>query len=114
VANLLASVLEREYELGVVRALGLRGRALRRMLMAEGATIALTSMLVGIAVGTTLSMLVIAFFNMLSPIDFAYEVPWASLAYLLVLTVLLSVIGTYSPARSVSRRPVVELMRRAT
>jgi ABC-type antimicrobial peptide transport system permease subunit len=114
VANLLASVLEREYELGVVRALGLRSGALRRSLMAEGATIALAAMAAGVVVGTTLSVLIIAFFNMLSPIDFAYQVPWASLAYLLGLTMVLSVVGTYSPARSVSRRPVVDLLRRAT
>ncbi len=114
VANLLASVLEREYELGVVRALGLRAGRLRESLMAEGATIALAAMAVGIIVGTTLSLLIIAFFNMLSPIDFGYQVPWASLAYLLGLTVVLSLVGTYSPARSVSRRPVVDLLRRAT
>jgi len=114
VANLLASILEREYEIGVVRALGLRVGKLRQVLMAEGTTIALSSLVLGVVVGTTLSALIIAFFNMLSPVRFSYIVPWGSIVYLLVLTIILSLLGTYSPARAVSSRPVVDLMRRAT
>jgi putative ABC transport system permease protein len=114
VANLLASILEREYEIGVVRALGLRVGRLRQVLIAEGTAIALSSLVLGVVVGTTLSALIIAFFNMLSPIRFTYIIPWASILYLLVLTVILSLVGTYSPARSVSSKPVVDLMRRAT
>jgi len=65
-------------------------------------------------VGMTLSTLIIAFFNMLSPIDFTYSVPWRTLGVLAAITLVLSMLATYPAARKVARRPVVELIRRAT
>ncbi|UCC93656.1 MAG: FtsX-like permease family protein, partial [Thermoplasmata archaeon] len=112
--NLMASILEREFELGIVRSLGLRAGRLRNALVAEGVAISLSAMAVGLVVGITLSVLVIAFFNLLSPIAFSYALPWATIAVLLVVTVVLSVVTTWQPASKVSRKAVVDLLRRAT
>ncbi len=112
--NLMASILEREYELGIVRSLGLRTGSLRNALVAEGVAISLAAMVVGLVVGVTLSMLVIAFFNVLSPITFSYAVPWATIGVLVAVTVVLSIITTWQPAARVARKPVVDLLSRAT
>ena len=74
--NLMASILEREFELGILRSLGLRAGALRNALVAEGVAISMVAMFVGLVVGVTMSALVIWFFNTLSPIDFEYAIPW--------------------------------------
>jgi putative ABC transport system permease protein len=112
--NLMASILEREFELGIVRSLGLRAGRLRNALVAEGVAISLAAMVVGLVVGVTLSALVIAFFNVLSPITFSYAVPWTTIAVLVVVTVVLSIVTTWQPAGKVSRKAVVDLLRRAT
>ena len=83
-------------------------------LVAEGVAISLAAMVVGIVVGVTLSVLVISFFNVLSPISFSYAVPWQTLAALVAMTVVLSVVTTWQPAARVSRKAVVDLLRRAT
>jgi ABC-type lipoprotein release transport system permease subunit len=59
-------------------------------------------------------MLVIAFFNVLSPITFSYAVPWATIGALVVITVVLSMVTTWQPAARVARKPVVDLLSRAT
>ncbi len=112
--NLLASILEREFELGIIRSLGLRSGAMRNALITEGVATALVAMMAGVVVGMTLSALIISFFNMLSPVDFVYSVPWTTLLVLLVLTLFLAIAATYPPAKRVAKRPVVELMRRAS
>jgi ABC-type lipoprotein release transport system permease subunit len=112
--NLLASILEREFELGIVRSLGLRAGAMRNALVAEGVAISMVAMFVGVFVGVTLSILVISFFNVLSPIDFEYALPWPTLLSLLAITFVLSLVATWRPAHEVSKRDVVDLIRRAT
>ncbi len=112
--NLMASILEREFELGILRSLGLRAKALRNTLIAEGVAISVVAMFVGLVVGVTLSALVIAFFNTLSPIDFEYAIPWPTVLSLVVITVVLSIVATWQPARKVSQKDIVEMLRRAT
>jgi putative ABC transport system permease protein len=112
--NLMASILEREFELGIVRSLGLRAGRLRNALVAEGVAISLSAMVVGLVVGISLSALVIAFFNVLSPITFSYAIPWTTIGVMVVVTILLSILTTWQPAGKVSRKAVVDLLRRAT
>jgi putative ABC transport system permease protein len=112
--NLMASILEREFELGIVRSLGLRAGRLRNALIAEGVAISLAAMAVGLAVGISLSALVIAFFNVLAPITFSYAIPWPTIGVLVTITVVLSVFTTWRPASKVSKKAVVDLLRRAT
>jgi len=112
--NLMASILEREFELGIVRSLGLRAGRLRNALVAEGVAISLSAMAIGLVVGVSLSALVIAFFNLLSPIAFSYAVPWTTIGVLVTVTVVLSILTTWHPAGRVARKSVVDLLRRAT
>jgi putative ABC transport system permease protein len=112
--NLMASILEREFELGIVRSLGLRAGRLRNALVAEGVAISMAAMAIGLVVGVTLSMLVIAFFNVLSPITFSYVVPWPTIGAMVVVTLVLSIVTTWQPASRVAKKPVVDLLRRAT
>lgn len=112
--NLMASILEREFELGIVRSLGLRAGRLRNALVAEGLAISLAAMVVGLVVGVSLSALVIAFFNVLAPITFSYAIPWTTIGVLVAITVVLSILTTWQPAGRVARKAVVDLLRRAT
>jgi putative ABC transport system permease protein len=53
VVNALSlSVLQRRRELGLLRALGFSARQIRRMVLAESAQIALTAIVIGLALGT--------------------------------------------------------------
>ncbi|NOQ54365.1 MAG: FtsX-like permease family protein [Thermoplasmata archaeon] len=112
--NLMASILEREFELGILRSLGLRRGALRNALVAEGVAISMVAMFVGLVVGVTMSALVIWFFNTLSPIDFEYAIPWWTVGSLFVITVVLSIIATWRPAKRVASKDIVDMLRRAT
>jgi ABC-type lipoprotein release transport system permease subunit len=61
-----------------------------------------------------MSALVIWFFNTLSPIDFDYAIPWPTVGSLIVITVVLSIIATWRPAKKVASKDIVEMLRRAT
>ena len=74
----------------------------------------MVAMFMGIVVGVTLSALIVWFFNTLSPIDFVYAIPWTTIVSLVAITIALSILMTWRPAASVSRKEVVEMLRRAT
>ncbi len=110
--NLYASVKERAYELGVVRALGLRRRGVLGSTLLEGLSISIVSAAVGVAIGVLVSFFVIFFFNIFSPIDLAYDLPRNVLLVLLVATVSFAAVGSLLPARSVAKTPIMSLLRK--
>jgi len=110
--NLYASVQERSFEIGVVRSLGLRRRGVTGATLLEGVAIAYTSAGLGVAVGVAVSYLVIFFFNIFSPIDLNYDLPTQVLFVLLVATGIFAALGSFFPARSVARKPIIGLMRK--
>jgi putative ABC transport system permease protein len=101
---LAAAVLERRRELGMVRAVGLSGRHLRRMVLLEGLVLAGVGLLVAGALGATLGVVWVKE-------TFPYLLGWmlelhVPSVYLLAggaLTLLVGVLGASLPARRAAR-----------
>ena len=98
--SLLALVLDRRRELGVLRYLGASGQQVRRMILTEAAFLGLLALALGLALGFALSMLLIFVVNKQSfgwTIQFHPPVALLSGALLLVLCV--TVLAGLYPAR---------------
>ena len=105
---MIRAVRERRREVGVLRALGFSGIAVRRAFLAESSFIALE----GIAVGTALAL--ITAFQLVDSGSFGtgtkFTVPFLQLAILIVATFIASLIATAAPAIQASHiRPAVAL-----
>lgn len=100
VVNTLAmSVFERQQEIGMLRAIGLDRRRVKRMIRLEAVVISLFGAVVGVALGTFLGW---AIGESLSDdvAGYALVVPWDRLAVFLVLAGLVGVLASLWPARS--------------
>ncbi|MFE5077959.1 ABC transporter permease [Streptomyces halstedii] len=100
VVNTLAmSVFERQQEIGMLRAIGLDRRRVKRMIRLEAVVISLFGAVVGVALGTFLGW---AIGESLSDDvqGYALVVPWDRLAVFLVLAGLVGVLASLWPARS--------------
>jgi len=105
---MIRAVRERRREVGVLRALGFSGIAVRRAFLAESSFIALE----GIAVGTALAL--ITAWQLVDSGNFGtgtkFSVPILQLAVLIVVTFIASLIATAAPAIQASHiRPAVAL-----
>jgi putative ABC transport system permease protein len=100
VNTLVLTVFERTRELGMLRAIGMSRRQVRRMIRYESIVTALIGATLGIAVGVFLAALVT---QALSDQGFVFAVPYATLAVFVVIAIGAGVLAAILPARRASR-----------
>ena len=105
--TLVLSVFERTRELGMLRAIGMTRRQVRRMIRHESIVTALIGAALGIAVG-----LFLAFITTLALSDYGIvlSVPVGTLAVFVVVAILAGMLAAILPARRASRLNVLEAL----
>ena len=107
VNTLVLSVFERTRELGMLRAIGMTRRQVRRMIRYESIVTALIGATLGIAVGIFLALLVAA---ALSDEGVTVAVPYKSLVAFVVVAVAAGMLAAILPARRASRLNVLRAL----
>ncbi|MFD7980504.1 ABC transporter permease [Streptomyces sp. NPDC059071] len=103
VVNTLAmSVFERQQEIGMLRAIGLDRRRVKRMVRLEAVVIALFGAVVGIALGSFLGWAIGETLKHSLP-DYALVLPWGRIGIFLLLAGLVGVLAAMWPARSAAK-----------
>jgi len=107
IINTLAlSVIERTREIGLLRAVGLGRAQLAGTVMIESVLTAVFGTIVGVGVGVALAAAMPTVFSDVGLTTLA--IPWASLAWMLVLAVVVGVLAAVWPAIRAARLPVLE------
>jgi putative ABC transport system permease protein len=105
IVNTLAlAVLERTREIGMLRAVGMTRRQVRRMIRHESVVTALMGAALGIAVGLALGAVVT---GALSKYGLGFGVPVGSLVTFIVLAVVAGMLAAIGPARRAARLDVL-------
>ncbi|MEU7697859.1 ABC transporter permease [Streptomyces sp. NPDC015492] len=103
VVNTLAmSVFERQQEIGMLRAIGLDRRRVKRMVRLEAVVISVFGAIVGIGLGAFLGWAIGETFKSSLP-GYALVLPWDRIGIFLVLAALVGVLASLWPARSAAR-----------
>ncbi|MFC9795979.1 ABC transporter permease [Streptomyces sp. NPDC127584] len=103
VVNTLAmSVFERQQEIGMLRAIGLDRRRVKRMVRLEAVVISVFGAIVGIGLGAFLGWAIGETFKSSLP-GYALVLPWDRIGIFLVLAGLVGVLASLWPARSAAR-----------
>ncbi|WP_030215971.1 ABC transporter permease [Streptomyces bikiniensis] len=103
VVNTLAmSVFERQQEIGMLRAIGLDRRRVKRMVRLEAVVISVFGAVVGIGLGAFLGWAIGETFKSSLP-GYALVLPWERIGVFLVLAGLVGVLASLWPARSAAR-----------
>ncbi len=105
IANTLAlSIMERKREIGLLRAVGMTRRQVRRMIRWEAVLIAVFGAVIGMVVGVGLGVAVVAAIGA----GLQVAVPWGNLAVYLVLAALGGVLASVIPGWRGSRLDVLD------
>jgi putative ABC transport system permease protein len=103
VNTLVLSISERVRELGLLRAIGMSRRQVRRVIRYEAIITAQIGAVIGMVLGIILSVLVTRAID-----DFKLSIPIGSLILLLILSAFAGVLAAILPARRASRLDVLE------
>ncbi|MDN3293135.1 FtsX-like permease family protein [Streptomyces ficellus] len=103
VVNTLAmSVFERQQEIGMLRAIGLDRRRVKRMVRLEAVVISVFGAVVGIGLGSFLGWAIGQTIKSSLP-GYALVIPWDRIGIFLILAALVGVLAAMWPARSAAR-----------
>ncbi len=105
--TLVLSVFERTRELGMLRAIGMTRRQVRRMIRHESVVTALIGAALGIAVGMFLAVLTTA---ALSQYGIVFAVPYGTLVVFVGVAILAGMLAAILPARRASKLNVLEAL----
>jgi putative ABC transport system permease protein len=105
--TLVLSVFERTRELGMLRAIGMTRRQVRRMIRHESVVTALIGAALGIIVGIFLAVLTTL---AVSKYGIVFAVPYGTLVVFVAIAILAGVLAAILPARRASRLNVLEAL----
>lgn len=107
IVNTLAlSVIERTREIGLLRAVGLSRRQLRRMVRLESVTIALLGAVLGVVIGVGFGIVLQRSQEAQGIAELA--IPWGRLGLFVVLAVIVGMLAAWFPARRAARLDVLK------
>jgi putative ABC transport system permease protein len=105
VNTLVLTVFERTRELGMLRAVGMTRRQVRRMIRAESVITALMGAVIGIVLGLVLGGLLAA------RIDFiVFALPWGQVIIFAVAAIIVGLLAAIFPARRAGKLNVLEAL----
>ena len=107
VNTLVLSVFERTRELGMLRAVGMTRRQVRRMIRYESIVTTLIGGVLGIVVGTFLAVLTT---QALSDEGIVLAIPWRTIALFVLGTIFVGILAAIFPARRASRLNILKAL----
>jgi putative ABC transport system permease protein len=112
IANtMFITVIERRWELGLQRAVGMDGGSVTRTLLAEAGAIGLLGGIGSWAVGLTAGFLMVKDMELHYAFSFPFEVPFDLMAITLVVGGFIALLAGAYPSRAALRTPIVESLR---
>jgi hypothetical protein len=111
VASMATAVLERRWEVGVLKAIGLRRSHLFRMFAAEAVTLTVSSGFLGGAMGFVLAWLFVVQAAALMEIPVVFALPWITFVATFVVCGAAGLAASWLPTRRLLGRPVAEILR---
>jgi putative ABC transport system permease protein len=100
VNTLVLSVYERTREIGMLRAIGMTRRQIRRMVRQESVITALIGAALGLPLGIFLAALVT---RALGEFDVRFSIPWTQLVVLSIVAVIAGILAAITPARRAAK-----------
>lgn len=111
IASMATAVIERRWETGMLKALGLRQSHLFRMFLAEALGLTLAAGTAGGIIGFALAWLFVLEAGALAEIPVVFALPYVTFLATLAVSAAAAVVAAHLPTRRLLARPAAEILR---
>ena len=114
IASMATAVIERRWEMGMLRALGLRRSQLFRMFLGEALGLTLSAGVAGGAIGFALAWLFVLEAGRLAEIPVVFTMPYLTFLATFAISVAAGAIAAHLPTRRLLWKPAAEILRQGS
>ncbi|MFW9894178.1 MAG: ABC transporter permease [Candidatus Thorarchaeota archaeon] len=111
VSSMYAIMLERKFEIGILRSIGLKIRNVRNMFLIESMIILLSSGIMGVIIGTFSSYFLQTNMSLMTEMPIIFKIPTNTLIRVFVISVSVGFLGTYLILIKLSRQTIMDTFR---
>ena len=111
VSNMYAIMLERKFEIGILRSMGMKTRNVRNMFLIESLIILLSSGVMGTIIGTYTAYLLETNMGLMTEMPIIFTVPIDVLLRVFIISISVGFLGTYIILIKLSRQSIMEIFR---
>lgn len=111
IASMANAAIERRWEIGMLKALGLRRGQLFRMFLGETVALTLSAGIAGGAIGFVLAYLFVVEAGVLIEVPVVFTMPYLTFFATLVISVLAGAAAAHLPTRRLLGKPAAEILR---
>ena len=113
VSTMYAILLERKFEIGILRAIGLKAKNVRNMFLIESLLIMLSAGLMGMAIGTYTAYLLQSNTALFSEMPLVFVFPLETFLRVFIISITVSIVGTYLILLKLSKQTVMDVFRQS-
>lgn len=106
-----ANVRENSWEFGVLRAIGLSVNALIRAYIYEALCLVVSAFFCGTVIGVVIALTLTAQFNLFLEMPFQFNFPYILFITVGVMAVIVAIVGSWLPARSLRKKEIAFVLR---
>jgi ABC-type antimicrobial peptide transport system permease subunit len=106
-----AIMLERKFEIGILRSMGMKTRNVRNMFLIESMIILLSSGIMGVIIGTFTSYFLETNMAIMTELPTIFKIPTETLIRVFTISVSVGFLGTYVILIKLSRQTIMDTFR---
>ncbi|MFX0038491.1 MAG: ABC transporter permease [Candidatus Heimdallarchaeota archaeon] len=95
ISSMYAVILERKFEIGILRSMGMKARNVRNMFLIESMIILLSAGVMGTIIGTFTGYLLETTMNLMTEMPIIFSIPIDTLLRVFILSISFAFLGTY-------------------
>ncbi len=111
VSSMYAIMLERKFEIGIIRAIGLKTRNVRNMFLIESMIILIGSGIMGTIIGTYTAYLLETNMGLMTEMPVIFSIPMETLLRVFIISISVGILGTYIILIKLSRETIMDIFR---
>ncbi|MFW9950556.1 MAG: ABC transporter permease, partial [Candidatus Thorarchaeota archaeon] len=108
ISTMYAVMLERKFEIGILRALGMKTKNVRNLFLIESLIILLSSGTMGTFIGTLSAYLLETNLGFITEMPIVFSVPFEVLARVFIISIVVGIIGMFLILRKLSKQTIMD------
>ena len=111
VSNMYAIILERKFEIGILRSMGMKKKNVRNMFLIESLVLMLSAGTMGTIIGTYCAFLLETNMALMTEMPATFSIPFDTLFRVFSLAIIVGVIGMYFVLLRLNRQTIMDIFR---